>query len=94
MTVIKISGRYLLEKIFKHSTALSSVLALVVLWCGLTFLYYNLYQPMNDIISIYSLRNNVKFSVIDERDFLKVYNNIQDKLEQPLMPFNNITSPF
>jgi len=94
MPAIKFTGRYLLEKIIKHGAVLSSILAMLLLLAALTFLYRDFYQPMNDIASIYSLRGNANFSVIDEQAFLKIYNNIQDKLERPAASFDNLNSPF
>ena len=54
--MVKGIANYLSGKIVKHSTAILSVLTLAALLAALLFLYRYLYQPMNTIADIYTLK--------------------------------------
>lgn len=92
--MLKRLTNYLSGKIVKHSTAVLSVLTLVLLLAALLFLYRYFYQPMAAIADIYTLKGQINFSIIDDKLFNEVYSAIQNKTQQPLTPGDNINSPF
>ncbi len=92
--MLKRLTNYLSGKIVKHSTAVLSVLTLVLLLAALLFLYRYFYQPMTAIADIYTLKGQINFSIIDDKLFNEIYSGIQTKMQQPLTPVDNINSPF
>jgi len=92
--MVKGIANYLSGKIVKHSTAILSVLTLAALLAALLFLYRYLYQPMNTIADIYTLKGQINFSIIDEKLFNEIYSGIQTKTQPPLAPIDNLNSPF
>ncbi|OIO39749.1 MAG: hypothetical protein AUJ72_00070 [Candidatus Omnitrophica bacterium CG1_02_46_14] len=92
--MIKKITNYFFKKIIKHHGLALTMVTLLLIFFSLMFLYKNVYQAMEDITEIYTLKGNINFNIIDEEQVNKTYEEINKKITQRKITLSNINSPF
>lgn len=83
---------YLTKKIVRYKKLVLNAFMLLCLFFTFLFLYKELYQSLNNIATIHSLRSEADFAVLDQGLVDKVIDNIEEKTQTKKKSI--INSPF